>query len=224
MGDAATLFSEIYEAMDGLKTELQAAKDRASTSYREGYEAGRAVGFKAGVQAEADARAAKETADLRERAAMDGQVRAVLATNPLDPKCATIFEAAEMIASVTAALRKVADALEKVSVSREQYRRDAWDADTALCDAREQLRLMTRERDEWCGEARALREARDLALERAERAEKLLEPNAERQRCAEICAALARMMEAGAGEGNPGDRLRQAERLIREGTAEDRRS
>lgn len=39
----------------------------------------------------------------------------------------------------------------------------------------------------------------------------------ERQRCAAICGAFAWMMENGAGELNPGGRLRQAQSKILEG-------
>lgn len=46
-------------------------------------------------------------------------------------------------------------------------------------------------------------------------------PNAdvlhERRRCAQICERLAVMLEHGAGEDEPGHRLRQAARLIRNG-------
>lgn len=157
---------------------LQAAKDRASTSYRQGYEAG--------VKAEAEARAQKEVADLRDRAAMDGQIRAVLASNPLDPKCASIFEAAEILASVTACMSKLAKALEEMSekaeaaeklaergayaerdlaealASREHYRRISWEQDAQLADLKRQL-----------GEHA---EAWSKAMERAERAEAMLVP------------------------------------------------
>ena len=40
---------------------------------------------------------------------------------------------------------------------------------------------------------------------------------AERDRCADHCAVLAWMIENGAGEDDPGSRLRQAERDIRRG-------
>lgn len=39
----------------------------------------------------------------------------------------------------------------------------------------------------------------------------------ERKRCAEICEGLALAMEHGAGESEPGGRLRQAEEMIRTG-------
>lgn len=45
---------------------------------------------------------------------------------------------------------------------------------------------------------------------------------AEANCCADICARLAEMMESGAGEIEPGQRLRQAERLIRERATMDR--
>jgi hypothetical protein len=223
MGDAAELFSQIYEAMDGLKTELQAAKDRASTSYREGYEAGKAESYKAGYTA-------ASVACIEEHARRDRN-RPVLASNPLDPKCASIFEAAEMLASVTAAMRKLADALEAmqkraewaeaaakgvqavhggewckknreegrgacgmcaacceewrekaekaeaaektratIRASRDHYQRTAWEQEAELMQLRDRLR----ELDAWKNEARGLREERDHALERAERAEKML--------------------------------------------------
>jgi hypothetical protein len=246
MGDAATLFSQIYESMDGLKTELQAAKDRASTSYREGYEAGRAafayetrnsgpplLGGKPTLE---EIKVAAERArippgpwadpqgrihypspcpkcggqicpcDRRtlQQAADDAAERArpVLASNPLDPKCASIFEAAEMIASVTAAMRKLADALGAAEKRADGYkelatyrREQAWHSDSEATTLRDQLRLLAKERDEWRAEAAGrltaiddLRETvsalkRQLgdsqeslhhALERAERAEKML--------------------------------------------------
>lgn len=38
---------------------------------------------------------------------------------------------------------------------------------------------------------------------------------AERERCAKVCEELANLMESGAGEKEPGHRLRQAARNIR---------
>jgi hypothetical protein len=40
---------------------------------------------------------------------------------------------------------------------------------------------------------------------------------AERKRAADACARLAWMMEGGAGEVKPGERLRQAQKMILEG-------
>ena len=40
---------------------------------------------------------------------------------------------------------------------------------------------------------------------------------AERERCAAYCGELAKIMECGAGELGPGQRLRQAEQTIRAG-------
>ena len=41
--------------------------------------------------------------------------------------------------------------------------------------------------------------------------------SAERERCAVYCGTLAQIMECGAGELEPGGRLRQAEQTIRSG-------
>jgi chromosome segregation ATPase len=167
MGDAAELFSQIYEAMDGLKTELQAAKDRASTSYREGYEAGKAAADTPERAAERD----RESTRAYDRGRLDGFNEAqryaakhsaapVLASNPLDPKCASIFEAAEMLASVTAAMRKLADALGAAEKRADGYkelathrREQAWHSDSEATTLRDQLRLLAKERDEWRAEA-----------------------------------------------------------------------
>ena len=63
--------------------------------------------------------------------------------------------------------------------------------------------------EELCDEIERLREHAVILASTAEAVE--------RERCAAYCGTLAQIMECGAGELEPGGRLRQAEQTIRSG-------
>lgn len=67
--------------------------------------------------------------------------------------------------------------------------------------------------DNWCGSCGAC--GTMMALHDRDAIDEAV--TVERQRAADACAQLAWAMEHGAGETKPGERLRQAQRLILEG-------
>lgn len=187
---ASTSYREGYEA--GRKSMEPACVDafrngQVNGSYREGYEAGKAAtphpGFRECVKCAFawDERQGTDCPNCEVEALRQWRQRPVLASNPLDPKCASIFEAAEILASVTACMSKLAKALEEMSekaeaaekalaavdASRKHYQRTAWEQEAELMCLRERDRDLKRQLGET-------QEALGKATERAERAEKML--------------------------------------------------